>query len=161
MECITEVRSHIRWMIRRDMPEVLQIEESEQWSLSEADILQILRQRNCIGMIIEDEDPKSPTCGKIMGYMIYELHKHHLELLKLVVDPQFRHRGLGSTMIRKLQYKLNSHKRTALVVNVRETNLQGQIFLKELGFIATNVLREHFCDSNEDAYEMRYCLKEF
>lgn len=45
--------AHIRWMIRRDMPEVLHIEESGYaYPWGEEDFLTILRQRNCIGMVI-------------------------------------------------------------------------------------------------------------
>jgi ribosomal-protein-alanine N-acetyltransferase len=40
----------IRWMIRRDMPEVLEIErQSFEFSWTEEDFLCCLRQRNCIG----------------------------------------------------------------------------------------------------------------
>ena len=49
-----QVRVHIRWMIRRDMPEVLQTEqESFDYSWTEEDFLRCLRQRNCIGMVAE------------------------------------------------------------------------------------------------------------
>ncbi|MGL4463263.1 MAG: ribosomal-protein-alanine N-acetyltransferase RimI, partial [Planctomycetia bacterium] len=41
-----ELRVHIRWMIRRDMPEVLHIEqESYDFAWTEEDFLQCLRQR--------------------------------------------------------------------------------------------------------------------
>ena len=47
-----QIRVHIRWMIRRDMPEVLQTEqESFEHSWTEEDFLRCLRQRNCIGMV--------------------------------------------------------------------------------------------------------------
>lgn len=46
---------HCRWMIRRDLPEVLTIEarchERNPWQ--EEDFLQCLRQSNCIGMVVE------------------------------------------------------------------------------------------------------------
>jgi len=43
---------HIRWMIRRDMPEVLDIESgSFEFPWSEEDFIRCLRQRNCIGMV--------------------------------------------------------------------------------------------------------------
>ena len=44
----------IRWMIRRDMPEVLDIERlSFEFAWTEEDFLCCLRQRNCIGMVAE------------------------------------------------------------------------------------------------------------
>ena len=49
-----QARVHIRWMIRRDMPEVLQTEQlSFEYAWNEEDFLRCLRQRNCIGMVAE------------------------------------------------------------------------------------------------------------
>src|SRR5690606_11527131 len=48
------LRVHIRWMIRRDMPEVLQIEKASfEFPWYEDDFIRCLRQRNCIGMVAE------------------------------------------------------------------------------------------------------------
>ena len=64
-----EVRVHIRWMIRRDMPEVLGIEnQSFEFPWSGDDFVRCLRQCNCIGMVAEHED-------RVVGFMIYELLK--------------------------------------------------------------------------------------
>ena len=52
-----EINVHIRWMIRRDMPEVLGIENSSfEFSWSEDDFIRCLRQRNCIGMVAEYDE---------------------------------------------------------------------------------------------------------
>ncbi|MEM1305855.1 MAG: ribosomal-protein-alanine N-acetyltransferase RimI, partial [Planctomycetota bacterium] len=49
-----KLRVHIRWMIRRDMQEVLGIEqESFEFPWLEEDFIRCLRQRNCIGMVAE------------------------------------------------------------------------------------------------------------
>jgi len=45
-----ELKVHIRWMIRRDMPEILEIErQSFEFPWCEEDFVRCLRQRNCIG----------------------------------------------------------------------------------------------------------------
>ena len=45
-----QTRVHIRWMIRRDMPEVLAIEHASfEYPWCEEEFLRVLRQRNCIG----------------------------------------------------------------------------------------------------------------
>ena len=47
-----KLRIHIRWMIRRDMPEILEIEkQSFEFPWCEEDFIRCLRQRNCIGMV--------------------------------------------------------------------------------------------------------------
>ena len=145
-----QVRVHIRWMIRRDMPEVLQTEqESFEFSWTEEDFLRCLRQRNCIGMVAEQGE-------KVVGFMIYELHKAKLHILNFAVHPEWRRQCVGSQMVAKLISKLSSHRRTRITLEVRETNLAGQVFFSKQGFRAMRVLRSFYEDSGEDAYLMEY-----
>src|SRR5215472_4764655 len=147
-----QVRVHIRWMIRRDMPEVLQTEqESFEYSWNEEDFLRCLRQRNCIGMVAEQGE-------KVVGFMIYELHKAKLHILNFAVHPQFRRAGIGAQMVAKLISKLSSHRRTRITLEVRETNLPAQLFFRSQGFRAVRVLRNFYEDSGEDAFLMQYRL---
>ena len=146
------VRVHIRWMIRRDMPEVLQTEqESFEYAWTEEDFLRCLRQRNCIGMVAEQGE-------RVLGFMIYELHKSKLHILNFAVHPVCRRGGVGGQMVTKLIGKLSSHRRTRITLEVRETNLAAQLFYQSQGFRAVRVLRGHYADSAEDAYVMQYRL---
>ena len=143
---------HIRWMIRRDMPEVLQAEqESFEYAWTEEDFLRCLRQRNCIGMVAEQGE-------KVVGFMIYELHKAKLHILNFAVSPACRRAGVGAQMVAKLISKLSSHRRTRITLEVRETNLPAQLFFRAQGFRAMRVLRAYYEDSREDAYLMEYAL---
>jgi ribosomal-protein-alanine N-acetyltransferase len=146
------MRVHIRWMIRRDMPEVLQAEQSSfEYAWTEEDFLRCLRQRNCIGMVAE--------CGeRVVGFMIYELHKAKLHILNFAVHPAHRRRGVGSQMVAKLVSKLSSHRRTRITLEVRETNLPAQLFFRSQDFKAVRVLRAYYEDSGEDAFLMHYKL---
>ena len=52
-----QARVHIRWMIRRDMPEVPHIEtQALEFAWTEEDFLGWLRQRNWIGMVLAEFD---------------------------------------------------------------------------------------------------------
>jgi ribosomal-protein-alanine N-acetyltransferase len=149
-----QVRVHIRWMIRRDMPEVLAIEHAGfEYPWCEEEFLRVLRQRNCIGMVAEYGE-------RVVGFMIYELHKSKLHVLDFAVHPEFRRMGVGHQMVSKLVGKLSSHRRTRIVLHVRETNLGAQLFYRIQGFRAAEVCREHFPDTGEDAYLMAYMLDE-
>ncbi len=149
-----QVRVHIRWMIRRDMPEVLAIEHASfEFPWCEEEFLRVLRQRNCIGMVAEHGE-------RVVGFMIYELHKSRLQLLSFAVAPELRRSSVGQQMIAKLVGKLSSHRRTRILLAVRETNLNAQLFFRIQGFRATEVLREHYADTNEDAYVMEYIYDE-
>ena len=145
-----EVGVHIRWMIRRDMPTVLDIEaDSFEFPWLEDDFIRCLRQRNCIGMVVELDD-------RVVGFMVYELSKTRLHMLNFAVAPEFRRFGVGSQMIRKLIGKLSAQRRSRIMLEVRETNLAAQLFFRENGFRAVSVLREYYEDTPEDAYLMQY-----
>src|SRR5258708_30124318 len=147
-----QVRVHIRWMIRRDMPEVLHTEqESFEFPWTEEDFLRCLRQRNCIGMVAEQGE-------KVVGFMIYELHKAKLHILNFAVLPSARRLGVGTQMVAKLISKLSSHRRTRITLEVRETNLAAQLFFRSQNFKAIKVLRSFYEDSGEDAFLMPYRL---
>ena len=141
---------HIRWMIRRDMAEVLTIEnESFEFPWSEEDFIHCLRQRNCIGMVAEHHD-------RVVGFMVYELHKNHLHVLNFAVRADIRRHGVGHQMIHKLISKLSHQRRTRILLEVRETNLPAQLFFRDTGFRAVSVLRDFYEDTTEDAYLMSY-----
>lgn len=141
---------HIRWMIRRDMPEVLGIERASfEFPWSEEDFIRCLRQRNCIGMVAEHDEA-------VVGFMIYELHKNRLHVLNFAVNPQYRRHGIGVAMIRKLVGKLSQQRRNRILLEIRETNLDAQLFFRDAGFRAISVLRDFYDDTTEDAYLMQY-----
>ena len=145
-----ELEVHIRWMIRRDMADVLDIEASGfEFPWSEEDFIRCLRQRNCIGMVAEHDD-------KVVGFMIYELHKSRLHILNFAVAARYRRQGVGGHMVSKLVGKLSSQRRTRITLEVRETNLAAQLFFRSQSFRAVSVLREYYEDTPEDAYVMQF-----
>lgn len=145
-----DIRVHIRWMIRRDMPEVLAIETRNfEFPWSEDDFINCLRQRNCIGMVAEHDE-------RVVGFMIYELNKTRIRVLNFAVADWFQRRGVGSQMIAKLVSKLSAQRRSRITLEVRETNLPAQLFFRAMGFRAVSVLRHYYADTPEDAYLMQY-----
>lgn len=145
-----DVCVHIRWMIRRDMAEVLEVEnQAFEFPWSEEDFIRCLRQRNCIGMVAEFEE-------RVVAFMIYELHKTRLHVLNFAVHRDLRRRGIGAAMIQKLVSKLSHQRRNRILLEVRETNLSAQLFFRNSGFRAISVLRDFYEDTTEDAYLMQY-----
>ena len=149
-EAMDELR--IRFMIRRDMPEVLDIEAASfphPWD--EATFINCLRQRNCIGMVVEQKD-------RVVGYMIYEMHKNRLHVLNLAVSTESRRQGVGTAMVAKLISKLRLG-RQSIFAEVSEWNDAGICFLRDSGFWCTAVAHGHY-DNGTDAYVFRF-KKEF
>ncbi|MFM7037696.1 MAG: ribosomal protein S18-alanine N-acetyltransferase [Planctomycetaceae bacterium] len=151
-EGVDASRTQIRWLIRRDMDEVLGIERgSFQRPWSEEEFLCCLRQRNCIGTVAELDH-------RVVGFMIYELHKSMLRILNFAVCPARRRSGIGRQMVQRLVDKLSQQRRREIVLEVRETNVPAQLFFAASGFRAITVLRKHYDDTAEDAYYMRFSL---
>jgi ribosomal-protein-alanine N-acetyltransferase len=143
-----DINVHIRWMIRRDMTEVLEIEKNSfEFPWSEEDFIRCLRQRNCIGMVAEYDE-------RVVGFMIYELSGNRINVLNFVSHPQFRNQGIGCAMASRLRGKL-SHRRTQLQIKIRESNLHGQLFFRNRGFKAIAVVPSSYLETDEGAYLMR------
>lgn len=151
-------RVRIRWAIRRDMPEVLAIEsESFSYPKTEDEILTHLRQRDCIGMVAELNTGSSEI---ITAFMMYEMHKSQLNIIDFAVHPAYRRSSIGRQMAEKLIGKLSSYRRTKITTLLRETNLDGLLFFKSMGFEAVNLVIEHFDDEGCDGIAMVYEFKE-
>lgn len=143
---------HIRWMIRKDMPEVQEIEAlSFEFQWTEECFIRCLRQRNCIGMVAEHDE-------KVVGFMIYELHKNRLHILNFAVHPSCQRRGVGEQMVRKLISKLAPQRRSRIMLEIRETNLDAQLFFRQMGFKAVSLLRDFYEDTPEDAFLFQFKL---
>ena len=137
-------------MIRRDLPEVLEIEcQSFEFPWPEEDFIRCLRQRNVIGQVAEYDD-------QVVGFMLYELHKTRFYIMNFAVHPGWRRRKVGLQMASKLINKLSQQRRSRVTLEVRETNLSAQLFWQAQGFRAVNVLRDFYEDTPEDAYYMSY-----
>lgn len=146
----TAERTHIRWMIRRDMAEVQEIENlCFEFPWTEEVFVGCLRQRNAIGMVAERGD-------HVVGYMIYELHKTRLDVLNFAVQPRWHRTGVGRSMVDKLKQKTGVQHRQWITCDVREHNLDAQLFFKAMGFRCTNTIRGAYEDTDEDAYRMQW-----
>lgn len=134
------------------MPEVLAIEEARfEFPWAEEDFIRCLRQRNAIGMVAERHE-------KIVGFMVYELHRDKLHILNLAVGQKSI--GTGRALIDKLKDKLNSARRNRIECEVRESNIDAQCWLRSLGFKAISVFRDFYEEhTTEDAYYFQYKLE--
>lgn len=143
---------HVRWMIRRDMPEVRAIErESFEYPWSPDEFHEALAYRTTVGMVAEDSN-------RVVGFMVFMLGNTKLELWSLAVAADRRREGVGTALVEKLVSKL-SERRRRITLEVRETNLPAQMFFRAQGFRAVRVLRGYWEDTAEDAYGMVYRVR--
>ena len=145
------------WMIRADMPSVLMIDNrSFERAWDEDDFMLMLRPRNCIGKVAKVTDAGHEF---IAGFVLYELHRHHVHLLKFAVDPFWRRQRVGSALIASAAHA-GTRPRREMTATVRETNLPAQLFLRSCGFTVArrDILRGH-CEG-EAAYVFRRRVRE-
>ena len=146
------MRTLVRWMFSRDHADVFAIDRecfAEHWS--DDDFLSALRQRNCNGMVVEHNHA-------VVGFMVYELHSKHLQVLRFAVHSNFQYQGFGRAMFAKLLDKLEQQGRTGLRIVIRESNIDGQLYFKSLGFKCMDIRRNYFWSSGTDeaGYEFVY-----
>lgn len=137
----------IRWLIRRDLENVIGIDKAsfnDNWP--EDEFLNQLRKRNCVGMVVEGDD------DSILGFMIYELQNDTVHLVRLAVAPDQRRRTVGTQMLNRLKDKLSQQRRTRLEIWLDEHNLNAQLFFRSGDF--------RCADIDDGMYLMRYSLKE-
>lgn len=150
---MVDAKVHIRWTIKRDMPEVMRIENEcfTHCPWSEEDWQRCLCNRSNISMVAEVEE-----C--VVGVMVYELQTQSLRVLNFAVRPDCQRLGIGSVMIGKLKSKLSHERRKRITLHVRESNLVAQQFFRSQGFRALGICRDVYEDTNEDAYLFQYRL---
>lgn len=145
---------HVRWMIRRDMQRVLEIQDQcYDWPWSEAEFRGFLKSRYIIGMVAEIED-------QIVGYMVYELRRRSLDVLALAVDPGCRRCGVGRAMVDKLKSKLGADRRWFLRFEVEDRALDAHLFLRSMGCRAYRVVRDAHEDPSVDMYKFQFVCRD-
>jgi ribosomal protein S18 acetylase RimI-like enzyme len=139
---------YVRWLIRKDMPAINEINIEASYQLLEEDMTKMLKQRNVVGMVVELDEV-------VAGYMIYALEKGSIDLYHLVIDPVFHGQGLGTALIETLKTRLGTPQgRTAIYTTVSEYDVQAQVFFRAVKFFCVETIRGW--DENGDGYLFEY-----
>lgn len=140
---------NLRWMIRKDIPEVLDIERrSFEFPWKENDFIFTLQCPNCVGMVVENDD------GRVVGFALYETKIGKTALINLAVHPEETGLGYGKVLLEEV--KKSSDK---VLMWIRESNLKAQLWLKSQGFLAKKILNRFYDDCGEDAYKFIFTKK--
>ncbi len=95
------------------------------------------------------------TNGSIVGYVVFKKNKYSIDILNIAVHEKFQLKNIGKELIDHVKNKLKN-KRYYINVNVRETNLGCQLFLKRQEFKAIAVCEKYFYNEKNEEYEDSY-----
>lgn len=132
---VEQMAVHVRWMIRRDMPEVLEIEHGVESPWTEEDYCNALRKSDRIGLVAEQKE-------RIVGCVVYGVHKRFLTVERLVVHQDHRRCRVGRQLVEKLVSKLSPRNKRHLQAVVEGRNLDAQLFLQALGWRCERTLKD-------------------
>lgn len=139
----------VRWMVRADLPAVVEIEWlcfQHPWTAK--DFERMNKERSVVVMVVEEE-----LNDEIVGYIVYESFENRICLMNLGIKPCYQRHGIGSMLVDRLASKLAEGKREKLVAEVRETNVDAQLFFKKCGFKCVKTMRGYYDEvPGEDAY---------
>jgi ribosomal-protein-alanine N-acetyltransferase len=165
-------------MIKRDIPQIVNIYNSNGGTLHADDVNGYLRENNCVGMVAE-------LNNKPIGFMIYELHaqssydkivhchNHIAEPTKnstkecktkkysgIIITMYGMSMNYESKFIEMINYIKNklTNKRPILDIYIKESELSKQLALQKQGFVAIDIIRQYYGDNMEDAYVMHYAI---
>lgn len=154
----TLTKARIRWAVKQDRGEILDILNDAGLSITEDALIKLLNDRNTIAQVAEIGDHYRDFEPVIAGVAIYRLEFRTLHILKLAVDPLFARNGIGRQLVEHLKGKI-SPTRPKLTLNCRETNLKAQLFYRSCGLKAVGIRPEHYPDTGEDAFAFEYRLR--
>lgn len=159
-------RLALRWMLQRDLPDVLRIAEAaapDSWT--QQDFVTAFQSSDTAGWVAELNE-------RVVGFVIYAVswpfaaadrgtkprtkkkaapNPLRIVLLNLAVAADCQRRGVGRALLSRLGQKLRQ-VHDGIQAAVPESNLAMQLLLRSAGYKATRVLRGHFGD--EDGYLM-------
>jgi ribosomal protein S18 acetylase RimI-like enzyme len=125
--------------------------------------LEAFRQRGPRGRATRGDTPIAQVAvlrGDVVGYSV-ELRnrtRRRIELVGIAVDVLARGQGIGRALFLDVVAGARAMGARVILATVRETNLDGQLFLRSVGFEAIKVSRGHYRDTGEDAYRFAYRL---
>lgn len=105
-----------------------------------------LLKRQYLGAFVENN---------LVGFISYDVDTKPGLICNLLVDKNYRRKGLGSMLIKEAEKKLQEKGITEPYLHVRTTNTATKDLYEKLGYKITSTLEGYYKNNPGDAYEMR------
>lgn len=128
----------IRWMVRKDLEQVLHIEKhSFEYPWKKEDFVKFVRHHQAHAKVVEYAE-------QVLGYVMYVKSPQLIQIDNLAVHPEYLRHGIGSVMMEHLEKMLSAAGPERIRLLVSEANLTMHLFLKSSGFQAVEIKKAAF-----------------
>jgi len=141
----------IRRMEERDLPAVLAIERvsfPNPWH--ESTFRGEIQNRSISYPWVIVREPGD----QVVGYVIFWKIGEEVQVNNIAVHPDFRRRGLGETLLRKVISWVKQQGAQYITLEVRQSNRAAQALYFKLGFKPVGIRRFYYSNPVEDALVM-------
>jgi ribosomal-protein-alanine N-acetyltransferase len=90
----------------------------------------------------------------LVGYLIISRYVDAWHVMNVAVDPDYRRRGVATTMLDELFRLTEGDGRRGYTLEVRVSNASAIALYERVGFHATGIRRGYYTDNREDALVM-------
>jgi ribosomal-protein-alanine N-acetyltransferase len=84
----------------------------------------------------------------VVGYVVIDIVKNYAHIANIAVHPKYRRMKIGSYLINWCEQFGKKREADALVLEVREKNINAQRFYHENGFYIKGIVPEYYIDDN-------------
>jgi ribosomal-protein-alanine N-acetyltransferase len=138
----------IQRMAEDDIEEIARLEKScfsDPWS--KENFRQELKHRFSVPLVVKSGQT-------IVGYMCLWHIDGQMEIANFAVSPDFRRRGIGRKMMRRVLWEAGERSCTNLILSVRESNLCAVRLYTSFGFVEVYRRSKYYRQPIEDAIIM-------
>lgn len=132
----------VGWGLSAQSAELAKIDSRLYWSGWDSCDFKEAHSKRDMTLIVAQLEWWNDTHGPskaIAGYAAVELFPSYLEIIRFGVAYPYQRLGIGTALIRQIKSALTPGKRRAVAVDVDESNVAAQLFLKARGFILTKM----------------------
>ncbi len=134
----------IRTATLNDVPAILEIEQralaAAHWTAE-----QYQKLVGGEGVLVAEAD------GRLCGFVCAQAVADEWEIENVVVAPELRRRGVASELLRELMERVRTEAASAILLEVRESNLPARRLYEKHGFGEVGRRRLYYKDPVEDA----------
>lgn len=137
-----------------DIPDVMRIERQSFGMPWQESTFRALMRRPSASLLTAEAD------GTVVGFSVLWFAADEGELGDIAVDPEYRGRGIGRTLLDRSVQEARSRGARSLYLEVRESNDAARALYETAGFDTVGQRADYYSAPREDARVMRLDLQD-